>query len=53
MASEDTFNGARNAFSFCFAYMNAVAEDVGTDRATTHWTTTDQNLGAAQGRKIK
>lgn len=53
MANTDTFNGAKNAFAFFYAYLNAVGQEIGMDRAMALDTTMCQMMGTAQGQAIK
>ena len=50
MAIEDTFNGARNGLTFLHAYMNAVAQEIGMERALALDTKVNEALGATQAR---
>ena len=53
MASEDTFNGAKNAFSFLGVYMNNTAQEIGLERALALFTKTCQALGIGLGKMKK
>jgi hypothetical protein len=53
MAVEDTFNGARNAFSFVFAYINTVGQEIGMERAIALDTKMCETMGAVQGKMLK
>lgn len=53
MAIEDTFNGAKKAFTFLHAYINAVAQEIGMERALALDTKVCEAMGAAQGKMIK
>lgn len=53
MASVDTFNGAKNAFTYMFAYVNTVGQDIGMERALALDTKMCEAMGAAQGMGIK
>jgi hypothetical protein len=53
MAAEDTFNGARNAFSFVFAYINTVGQEIGMERAIALDTKMCEMMGAVQGKMLK
>ena len=53
MAIEDTFSGAKNAFTFHGAYLNTVAQEIGTERALALWTKTSETIGAMQGKMMK
>ena len=53
MASGDTFSGAKNAFTYMFAYLNTVGEDTGMNRALALYTKTCEAMGAAQGMAIR
>jgi hypothetical protein len=53
MASVDTFNGAKNAFTYMFAYLNTVGQDIGMERALALDTKMCEAMGVAQGMEIK
>lgn len=53
MAIEDTFNGAKNAYTGFFAYLNTVAREIGKERAVALQTKTDEAMGAKTGKTIK
>jgi hypothetical protein len=53
MAIEDTFNGAKNAFVFHQAFVNTVAQEIGSERASALETKMCETLGALQGRMAK
>jgi hypothetical protein len=53
MALEDTFNGATNAFSLAFAYINTVAQEIGMEQALALDAKTWEAMGAAQGKTMK
>jgi len=53
MASTDTFNGAKNAFTFFYAYLNAVGQEIGMDRAIALDAKMCEMMGAAQGKTMK
>ena len=53
MASEDIFTGAKNAFTYMFAYVNTVGEDIGMERALALDTKMCEVMGAAQGMAIR
>jgi hypothetical protein len=53
MASADTFNGAKSAFTFYYAYLNAVGQDIGMERAIALDAKMCEMMGAADGRAIK
>jgi hypothetical protein len=53
MASSDTFDGAKNAFTFFFAYLNTVGQEIGMDRAIALDTHMCEMMGTAQGQAIK
>jgi hypothetical protein len=53
MANEDTFNGAKNAFTYMFAYLNTVGQDIGMERALALDTKMCEAMGAAQGTALK
>jgi len=53
MATADTFHGAKNAFSFFFAYLNTVGQDIGMERAIALDTRMCETLGSAMGKAIK
>ena len=53
MAIEDTFNGAKMAYTSFFAYLNTVAQEIGMERALALITKTDEATGAKAGKMIK
>ena len=53
MASADTFNGAKNAFTFFYAYLNAVGQDIGMERAIALDAKMCEMMGTAQGQAMK
>lgn len=53
MAIEDIFNGAKNAYTTFYAYFNAVAEEIGMERALALYTKLFEAGGATQGKMIK
>jgi hypothetical protein len=53
MAMEDKFDGAKTAFGFYFAYLNAVAQEMGMEKATALNAKVDETLGTMQGRMMK
>jgi len=53
MAIEDTFNGAKNAFTLFFAYLNTVAQEIGMERALALNTKMCEAMGAARGKMMK
>ena len=53
MAIEDTFHGAKNAFALSQAYFNAVAQEIGMDRAVALNTKVCEAMGAMQGKMMK
>jgi hypothetical protein len=53
MAMTDTFNGAKNAFIFLFAYLNTVAQDIGMERALALDAKMCEAMGTAWGQSIK
>lgn len=53
MASADTFSGAKNAFTYMFAYVNTVGEDIGMERALNLDTKMCMAMGTAQGMAMK
>ncbi len=53
MASTDTLNGAKSAFTFFYAYLNAVGQEIGMDRATALDAEMCEMMGAAQGKAMK
>ena len=53
MAHTDTLRGAQNAFTFFYAYFNAVAEEIGMDRAIALDAHVNEMMGMAQGQAIK
>jgi hypothetical protein len=53
MAMEDKFDGAKTAFGFYFAYLNAVAQEMGMEKATALSSKVFETMGTMQGRMIK
>lgn len=53
MATADTFTGAKSAFTFFFAYLNTVGQEIGMERAITLDTKMCEAMGAAQGKAMK
>jgi hypothetical protein len=53
MAIEDNLNAARAAFVFYDAYMNAVAQEMGMEKALALHTKVCENLGPFQGQMLK
>lgn len=53
MAITDVFEGAKNVFTFYFAYLNAVGEEIGMERAIALDAGMGEVMGAAQGQAIK
>jgi hypothetical protein len=53
MSIEDKFTGAKNGFSFYFAFLSSIAEEYGMDKAIALSVKVDEKLGAEQGRMIK
>lgn len=53
MVNEDVFKGARSALTFLFAYQNAVAREIGAERAIALQTKTSESMGARQGKMLK
>jgi len=53
VAIEDTFNGAKMAYTSFFAYFNTVAKEIGMERALALITKTDEATGAEAGKMIK
>jgi hypothetical protein len=53
MATTDTLHGATNAFTFYFAYLNGVAQEIGMEQAITLDAQVSEMMGAAQGQAIR
>src|SRR3989304_4323725 len=53
MAIEDAFNGAKSAFTFYGAYLSAVAQETGMERALALHTKIDEAMGAMQGKEMR
>ena len=53
MATADTFTGAKSAFTFLFAYLNTVGQEIGMERALALDTKMCEAMGAAQGMAMK
>ncbi len=53
MSIEDTFEGAKNAFPFFFAYINSVGQEIGIERANALLTQMQKAMGAGVGAMMK
>lgn len=53
MATQDTFSGAKNAFTMMMSYLNAVAHEIGMDRAVALDAQACEAMGVAQGKAMK
>ncbi len=53
MAVEDTFTGAQTALTFYHAYLGAVGEEIGLERALALHGQVDEAMGAEQGKMIR
>lgn len=53
MSTADTFNGAKNAYTFFYAYQNTVGQDVGMERAIAWDTQMCEMMGSAVGKAVK
>jgi hypothetical protein len=53
MALQDTFNGAKTAFTFYAAYLSTVAQEIGMERALALESKMLETLGTVQGKMIK
>jgi hypothetical protein len=53
MATTDTFEGAKNGFTFFFAYLNTVGQDIGMERAVALETRVCEKIGSTVGKAIK
>jgi len=53
MATTDTLRGATNAFTFVFAYINTVGQEIGMEKAIALDAEMCATMGAAQGQAIK
>ena len=53
MAIEDTFNGAKMAFTFYGAYVNTVAQEIGMERALALGAKMCEAMGVTQGKMMK
>lgn len=53
MATADIFTGAKNAYTFLFAYLNTVGQEIGMERAMALDTRMCEAMGAAQGMAMK
>jgi len=53
MASKDTFLGAKNLATFFYAYLSAVAQEIGMERAIALDAHVSEMMGVAQGQAIK
>jgi hypothetical protein len=52
VSTRDTFRGAKSGLVFLFAYQNAVAQEIGLQRAMALNTQMVQALGTAQGKDL-
>ena len=53
MATKDGFTGAKAAFMFFEAFVNAVAQEIGMERTLSIMTKMSENGGAMQGKMMK
>jgi len=53
MATEDTFNGAKSAYTHYFDYLTTVAQEIGMERAVVLQSKMCEATGAMQGNMIK
>ena len=53
MAKKDAFTGAKAAFTMFDAYVNAVGQEIGMERAVSLLTKTAENIGTLQGQMMK
>jgi hypothetical protein len=53
MSQDDAFNAAKTAMALYVAYLNAVAREIGMDRALALHTEMYENIGASQGQVLK
>jgi hypothetical protein len=53
MGIDDKRDGAMNAFSFLFGYLNMVAREIGMEQATALSSDVDAAMGAEQGKMIR
>ncbi len=53
MATEDIFVGAKNAYTFVFAYINTVGQEIGMERAIDLDTKMCETMGMAQGLALR
>ncbi len=53
MATTDTLHGATNAFTFFFAYLNGVTQEIGMEQAIILDAQVSEMMGAAQGQAIR
>lgn len=53
MSTTDTLRGATNAFTFVFAYINTVGQEIGMEKAIALDAEMCAMMGAAQGQAIK
>jgi hypothetical protein len=53
MATADIFTGAKNAYTYMFAYISTVGQDIGMERAVALSTKMCEAMGAAQGMALK
>lgn len=49
MSTTDTLRGATNAFTFFYACLNAVAQEIGMEKAVALDAHVSEMMGAAQG----
>jgi len=53
MASEDALNAGKTALMLYMSYFNAVAQEIGTEKATALQAKVCENMGEMQGKMIK
>ena len=53
MGLQDKRDGAMNAFSFLFGYLNTVAQEIGMEQATALSSDVDEAMGTQQGKMIR
>lgn len=53
MSIEDAFTGAKIAYTQLYAYVNAVSEEIGMERALAILTKTNEEMGTEAGKRIK
>ena len=53
MAIKDNFDGAKNAYTYYFAYLNTVAQEIGMEKAVDLQSKMCESMGSTGGKIIK